>query len=110
MESLNLLGSSVFPHLLNDPLLQQHQQQQNQGDPQQQEYQYDDIDIGDMGYDMMDYDLYGTSTWFEYALVINMYIHIVMNNSRSTISVLLSMNLQQEIQRHRMTAYLISLS
>ncbi|KAF1804001.1 hypothetical protein FB192DRAFT_1435255 [Mucor lusitanicus] len=71
MESLNLLGSSVFPHLLNDPLLQQHQQQQNQGDPQQQEYQYDDIDIGDMGYDMMDYDFDEQQSQHDISAIIN---------------------------------------
>ncbi|KAK4520214.1 uncharacterized protein ATC70_008345 [Mucor velutinosus] len=60
LSSLDLLESSAFQHSLNDSLMQQQQQQQQQereqGGLQQQAYVYDNIDIGVMGHDMMDYD------------------------------------------------------
>jgi len=60
LDSLELLESSAFQHSSDGLLTQQQQQQQQeveQGDLQPQNYVFDDIDIGDMGYDMMDYDL-----------------------------------------------------
>lgn len=62
LDSLELLESSAFQHSTDGLSMQQqqHQQQQQeveQGELQHQDYVYDDIDIGDMGYDMMDYDL-----------------------------------------------------
>ncbi|GAN09069.1 lys-63-specific deubiquitinase BRCC36-like isoform 1 [Mucor ambiguus] len=58
LDSLEMLESSAFQYSLNDSLLQRQQQQQEeeQGGLQQQEYIYDDIDIRDIGYDMMDYE------------------------------------------------------
>ncbi|CAO3614415.1 unnamed protein product [Mucor fragilis] len=62
LDSLELLESSAFQHSTDGLSMQQQQQQQQQqeveqGELQHQDYVYDDIDIGDMGYDMMDYDL-----------------------------------------------------
>lgn len=61
LDSLELLESSAFQHSSDGLLTQQQQQQQQQeaeqGDQQHQAYVFDDIDVGDMGYDMMDYDL-----------------------------------------------------